>query len=220
MAACVCACLPPCWSPTASHLSGCSTLKLSAHVRKTLYYCKFTGWHARLAKVDWNTVETCAFSVSFTSVVIENGRLWSRDDWMSCLTGTLVGVSTAELTTRGQLTPVNWWTDAVVRSRPRTPRCSMTPSLTSRVPPPWSTRGRTSRHQPCHVVVVAAREAVAVNDARPHRRRAETTSAAAAARWLLRRSRRVCCRRLVPCCGRICVFFSFTFSWGRPCYII
>ena len=52
----------------------------------------------------------------------------------------------------------------------RTPRCrndpswtrrrqpSTTPSLANRVPPPWSTRGRTGRRQPFHYAVVAARE--------------------------------------------------------------
>jgi len=117
------------------------------------------------------------------------------------LTGRLVGVSTAEPTRRGQLTPVNCCTDAVVRSRPRNAALFYDAVVTSRVPPPWSTRGRTGRRQPCHVAVVAA-----VNDGEAASTRAESTSAVAAdTGCLLRRCQRVCCRRLCPCCGPICV---------------
>jgi len=205
------------------HLCGCLVPSLSAQVQKTMNDCYFAGWNAQLAKLTENTVETRAFSASYTSVMTMNGRpyIWWVETFEITVWPDTDGCVHCWTDHSSSATPVNWWTDAVIRSRPGMPRCSTTPSLTSRVPPPWSTRGRTGHHQPCHFAVVAARKVVAVNDARPHRRRAEMTSAAATARWLLRRCRRVCCRLFLPCCGRMCVVsFSFLFSWGHPCLII
>ena len=135
-----------------------------------LLLCRLT---CATCEINWNIVETRAFSASYTSVVTLNGRLYVcwvetfvRADWPD--TGGCVHCWTDH---SKSATPVNWWTDAVVRSRPGTPRCSTTPSSTSRVPPPWSTRGRTGRHQPCHVAVVTAR-----NRRRERREAASATS--------------------------------------------
>ena len=71
------------------------------------------------------------------------------------LTGTLVGVTTSE-------TDNSWSADAgQLVNRHRGPQPTRNAALfydavvRIGVPPPWTTRGRTGRRQPCHVVVVA-----------------------------------------------------------------
>ena len=78
IAAClwVCAALLVAWraAPTILHLCGYFAPSLSAQVRKTMNDCYCAGWHAQFVKLTGNTVETRAFSASYTSVVTVNGR--------------------------------------------------------------------------------------------------------------------------------------------------
>ena len=72
---CVCAALlVTCRAaPTVLHLCRYFVPSLSAQVRKTTNDCYFAGRHAQLVKLTGNTVETRAFSASYTSVVTPNG---------------------------------------------------------------------------------------------------------------------------------------------------